>query len=103
MPAVRRSRRGAVPAIYRLRLANDEKLSAIYFNPNETKMPPIIFGPFFDGGQMVTPCYWGSHWPLARGNSTGRDDRRPDPVHADPQQRDELGGTRPAPLSTSEP
>ena len=47
--------------------------------------------PFFDGGQMVTPCYWGSHWPLARGNSTGQDDRRPDPVHSVPQQRDELG------------
>ena len=33
--------------------------------------------PFFDAGQMVTPCYWGSHWPLARGNSTGNkiDDR----------------------------
>ena len=28
--------------------------------------------PFFDAGQMVTPCYWGSHWPLARGNSTGQ-------------------------------
>ena len=49
----------------------------IYFNPNETKLPPVVFGPFFDGGEMVTPCYWGSHWPLARGNSTGRtiDDR----------------------------
>ena len=25
----------------------------------------------------MTPCYWGSHWPLARGNSTGNkiDDR----------------------------
>ena len=47
--------------------------------------------PFSDGGQMVTPCYWGSHWPLARGNSTGSkiDDRIA--VHPVPQQRDELG------------
>ena len=26
---------------------------------------------FFDRGDMVTPVYWGSHWPLARGKSTG--------------------------------
>ncbi len=58
---------GDVPAIYRLRLSKDEKLAAIYFSPNETRLPAIVFGPFFDGGQMVTPCYWGSHWPLARG------------------------------------
>ena len=95
-----RPRDGA--AVYRLRLANDEKLSAIYFNPNETKLPPIVFGPFFDGGQMVTPCYWGSHWPLARGNSTGRtiDDR----IQFTPTHNSVMSwaGTRPAPLSTSE-
>ncbi len=66
-----------MPAIYRLRLDQDQGLAAVYFNPNETKLPPVVFGPFFDQGEMVTPCYWGSHWPLARGNSTGRtiDDR----------------------------
>ena len=66
-----------MPAIYRLRLNKEEELAAVYFNPNETKLPPVVFAPFFDGGEMVTPCYWGSHWPLARGNSTGRtiDDR----------------------------
>jgi hypothetical protein len=60
------------PAIFRLRLNRKEELSAVYFNPNETRLPPIVFAPFFDKGEMVTPCYWGSHWPLARGNSTGR-------------------------------
>jgi hypothetical protein len=63
---------GGQPAIFRLRFGKSENLSAIYFNPNETKLPPIVFAPFFDGGQLVTPCYWGSHWPLARGNATGR-------------------------------
>jgi hypothetical protein len=38
---------------------------------------PLAFGPFYDRGYLVTPAYWGSHWPLGRGNTTGRtiDDR----------------------------
>ena len=62
---------------------------------------------------MVTPCYWGSHWPLARGNSTGSkiDDRigftpchnsvmswagtRPEPIYAAMVQTlDSLGRSR---------
>jgi len=92
----------SVPALYRLRLAKAEKLSAIYFNPNETKLPPVVFAPFFDGGQMVTPCYWGSHWPLARGNSTGSkiDDRiQFTPCHNSVMS---WAGTRPTPLWTAE-
>ncbi len=91
---------GDVPAIYRLRLEKDEELAAVYFNPNETKLPPVVFAPFFDQGEMVTPCYWGSHWPLARGNSTGRtiDDRMAlTPCHNSVMS---WAGTRPAPLST---
>ena len=60
-----------MPAIYRVRLHKDESLAAVYFNPLELKMPPAIFAPFFDQGQLVTPTYWGSHWPLARGKTTG--------------------------------
>ena len=56
---------GEVPAIYRLRLNKQEELSAVSFNPNLAKVPPVVFAPFFDRGTMVTPCYWGSHWPLA--------------------------------------
>ena len=91
---------GGVPAIYRLRLRKDEELAAVYFNPNETKLPPVVFAPFFDQGVMVTPCYWGSHWPLARGNSTGRtiDDR----VSLTPCHNSVMSwaGTRPTPLDT---
>ena len=93
---------GDVPAIYRLRLSKDEQLAAIYFSPNETQLPAVVFGPFFDGGQMVTPCYWGSHWPLARGNSTGNaiDDR----IHFTPSHNSVMSwaGRRPAPLATTE-
>jgi hypothetical protein len=46
-------------------------MAAVYFNPLDTKLPPAIFAPFFDKGQLVTPTYWGSHWPLARGKTTG--------------------------------
>jgi hypothetical protein len=46
-------------------------LAAVYFNPLDLRLPPAIFAPFFDKGQLVTPTYWGSHWPLARGKTTG--------------------------------
>ena len=60
-----------MPAIYRVRLHKDEPLAAVYFNPLELKMPPAIFAPFYDQGELVTPTYWGSHWPLGRGKTTG--------------------------------
>jgi hypothetical protein len=100
--AARRVDSGNVPAIYRLRLSKDEDLAAVYFNPNETKLPPVAFAPFFDRGEMVTPCYWGSHWPLARGNATGNaiDDR----IGLTPCHNSVMSwaGTRPRPLRTAE-
>jgi hypothetical protein len=103
---------GDAPAIYRLRLGGDRRteppptgdgeLAAVYFNPNETKLPPVVFAPFFDQGEMVTPCYWGSHWPLARGNATGNaiDDR----IGLTPCHNSVMSwaGTRPRPLRTAE-
>ncbi|MGP0070263.1 MAG: hypothetical protein ACLQGP_42515 [Isosphaeraceae bacterium] len=91
---------GGVPAIYRLRLSKGEALAAVSFNPNLTVLPPVVFAPFFDRGEMVTPCYWGSHWPLARGNSTGRtiDDR----IALTPTHNSVMSwaGSRPLPLRT---
>ena len=46
------------PAIYRCRFARDQALSAVYFNPRGSQLPGVVFAPFFDGGTMVTPCYW---------------------------------------------
>ena len=65
-----------VPAVYRVRLHKDDVDTAISYTPINTLMPKL-FGPFYDRGEMVTPFYWGSHWPLARGNLTGMaiDDR----------------------------
>jgi hypothetical protein len=73
---------GPTPAVFCLRARDDDKSVTVLFHPTETRLPPVVFAPFFDGGQLVTPAYWGSHWPLARGNMTGGaiDDR----VHVTP-------------------
>lgn len=70
------------PAMFRVRLHKHDAASAIYFHATETRLPPVVFAPFFENGEVVTPCYWGSHWPLARGQTTGGaiDDR----VHHSP-------------------
>ncbi len=69
----------ATSRVYRVRLHQDEEAGAIYFNPHDTLVPEelVAFPPFHDRGVMVTPAYWGSHWPLGRGKTTGSaiDDR----------------------------
>jgi len=91
-----------VPAVFRVRLHKDEPMAAVYFNPLDTKLPPAPFAPFFDKGQLVTPCYWGSHWPLARGKTTGYaiDDR----VHFTPCHNSVMswGRIRPKPLRSAQ-
>jgi hypothetical protein len=88
----------AAPALYRIRAHRDDEPTAIYFNPGEREPPPLIFGPFADGGEVVTPAYWGSHWPLARGNATGSaiDDR----IHATPSHNSLMSwaASKPEPL-----
>ncbi len=59
-----------VPILYLIRLNEGEKLDAIYFNPNDPYIPQV-FDPFYDQNVLVTPAYWGNHWPLARGRTTG--------------------------------
>ena len=86
------------PAIYRVRLHREEPKAAIYFHPGDLNLPPVVFGPFSDKGQIVTPCYWGSHWPLARGQTTGGaiNDR----IHASPAHNSVMSWARqrPGPL-----
>ena len=60
-----------IPAVYRMRFHKGDNTGAFSFNPIDTHLPVYLFSPFYDRGVMVTPFYWGSHWPLARGNSTG--------------------------------
>jgi hypothetical protein len=89
-------------AIFRVRLHKDDPVSAIYFNPLDLKLPQAVFGPFLDKGQIVTPCYWGSHWPLARGKTTGYaiDDRvQVSPCHNSVAS---WARSRPKPLRTAQ-
>lgn len=57
------------PLIYRMRLHKNEPMSAFSFNPNLFKKP-WAFKPFVDNGLVVTPAYWGGHWPLSQGFNT---------------------------------
>ena len=60
-----------IPAVYRIRLHKDETVAAVYFHPSPNHYPMGPFAPFHDRGYLVTPAYWGSHWPLSRGKTTG--------------------------------
>jgi hypothetical protein len=90
-----------MPVVYRIYDAKDDPAAAIYFNPRDPTTPSA-FEPFYDRGVMVTPAYWGSHWPLGRGKSTGYaiDDR----IYSNPGHNSLMTwgmGNRPKPLSTS--
>ncbi|MDD2765082.1 MAG: hypothetical protein PHE83_14040 [Opitutaceae bacterium] len=61
---------GSVPVLCRLRMNRRESLAAVTF-PLTNPGKPDLFAPFYDTGAMVTPCYWGPHWPLSRGLDTG--------------------------------
>jgi hypothetical protein len=63
-------RAGNAPAVYRVRLDRYDGMAAISFCPRLTRKPQP-YGPFYDRGVMVTPMYWGGHWPLSRGYNTG--------------------------------
>ena len=90
-----------VPALWRVRLNKRDPMTAVYFNAADGTIPPCIFGAFQDEGRTVTPAYWGSHWPLARGKTTGGaiDDR----IHVTPSHNSLMSWarTRPAPLMTA--
>ena len=91
------------PLIYRVQFHKDEGETAVYFNPRDPFRPAqlVVFRPFYDRGYMVTPGYWGSHWPLARGNTTGGaiDDR----IHVSPSHNSLMSWARnrPEPLSSA--
>lgn len=89
------------PIVYRIHIHKDDDATPIYFYPKDSTMP-LAFGPFYDRGYLVTPAYWGSHWPLGRGTSTGRtiDDR----IYSNPGHNSLLTwgmSNRPVPTSTS--
>jgi hypothetical protein len=67
-PSVTPSRN--LPMVVRVFHHKNDPATAIYFDPQELT-PPFTFGPLHDRGELVTPVYWGSHWPLGRGRWTG--------------------------------
>jgi hypothetical protein len=75
---------GTQAPIYRIRLSKCDSLAAIQFCPWGAGPMPPGFAPFYDRGCLVTPAYWGSHWPLSRGWGTGwsiNDRIRVSPAH----------------------
>jgi len=82
------------PLVYRVAFARNQPETAVYFNPSDGF--PVedltLFRPFYDGDIMVTPAYWGSHWPLSRGNTTGGaiDDR----IHISPSHNSLMSWAR---------
>ncbi len=57
--------------LHRLRIGKDEPLAAIYYSPQGCRFDLPGFGPFVYRGAEATPMYWGEHWPLSRGYTTG--------------------------------
>ena len=84
----------APPTVYRVQFGKEESETAVYFNPCDPfKVEELVtFRPFYDRGYMVTPAYWGSHWPLARGKTTGGaiDDR----IHVSPSHNSLMSWAR---------
>jgi hypothetical protein len=89
-----------LPCVYRVKIHKNDPRTAIYFNAEDRKLPPAVFGPFKDSGVVVTPCYWGSHWPLARGQTTGGaiNDR----IHATPAHNSVMSWTMQRPPALRE-
>lgn len=58
------------PMLYRVRAHKDDPATAVYFHPSDPAVPRAM-PPFYDKAQLVTPVYWGNHWPLNRGKWTG--------------------------------
>jgi hypothetical protein len=103
LPKVANPRRQ--PMVYRILSHKDERAAAIYFSPRDIA-EPYVFHAFQDGGEVVTPVYWGDHWPLGRGKPTGGSIS--DRIYTSPAHNSLMTwglwsmGNRPTPVSTSE-
>jgi hypothetical protein len=56
--------------LHRIRFGKDDPLAAIQYSPWGCWHALPGFAPFYHRGAMVTPMYWGCHWPLSRGYPT---------------------------------
>ena len=57
-------------ALFRIFAHKDDPAAAIYFHSDDKAMGLFSFTGLYDRGELVSPVYWGSHWPLARGKIT---------------------------------
>jgi len=98
------------PMLFRIFDHKDDPVSAIYFSPKDVPGLLSAYGPFYDGGQEITPAFWGSHGPLSRDDSLGREARElimSTPAHTSLMTWGLSGegkyslGNNPEPLSTS--
>ncbi|HEY5564244.1 MAG TPA: hypothetical protein VIL33_01550, partial [Rhodothermia bacterium] len=80
------------PAVFRIFAHKDDPAAAIYFHSDDKAMGLFSFQGLYDRGELVSPVYWGSHWPLARGKITAWaiDDR----IHKSPAHNS-IGGWLP--------
>lgn len=87
-----------LPILYRVFANKQDRVPVIYFSPSIADST-IVFLPFRDHGEVVTPSYWGDHWPLGRGALTGGaiDER----IHVSPSHFSLMDLSEPEPLSTT--
>lgn len=57
--------------MHRIRIDKYSSLAAISYSPWGSSHDLPGFPPFRQDGALVTPMYWGCHWPLSRGYPTG--------------------------------
>lgn len=93
------------PIMYRVFDEKRDAAASIYFNPGDASAP-FVQWPIYEHGELVAPAYWGSHWPLNRGdidNTFGPDEL----IHYGPAHSSVMTwgiwsfGNRPTPISTS--
>jgi hypothetical protein len=87
-----------VPALYRIRIGKSEPLAAVHYSPLGSAPDLPGFAPFVDQGAVVTPMYWGHHWPLSRGYPTGY--AISDRIHETPGHNSSIHDGNPEPLRT---
>jgi hypothetical protein len=86
------------PLMHRIRFGKQDALAAICYSPWGSGQDLPGFPPFTDGGAIVTPMYWGSHWPLSRGYPTRY--AISDRIHASPGHNSMFHAGTPQPLRT---
>ena len=87
-----------VPLLHRIRFGKHDPLAAICYSPWGSSHDLPGFAPFTQGGNIVTPMYWGCHWPLSRGYPTGW--AISDRIHETPGHNSCFHAGTPKPLRT---